>query len=140
MKELNSCLGVIGLVLLFLARGFLDFTHFVCFARNDGHLFPLSFPHIAVMSSRRRDISLLFSIKFRIFAMPSFENKKRLEVMITKTQLRTVSDKLPETFTIDDVIDRLIFIEKVQVGLEQSEKNIVNTKVEAEEKLSKWLR
>jgi len=60
--------------------------------------------------------------------------------MITKTQLRTVSDKLPETFTIDDVIDRLIFIEKVQVGLEQSEKNIVNTKIEAEERLSKWLK
>jgi len=60
--------------------------------------------------------------------------------MITKTQLRTVSDKLPETFTIDDVIDRLIFIEKVQVGLEQSEKNIVNTKIETEERLSKWLK
>ena len=60
--------------------------------------------------------------------------------MITKTQLRAVSDKLPETFTIDDVIDRLIFIEKVHVGLEQSQKNIVSTKIEAEEKLSKWLK
>ena len=60
--------------------------------------------------------------------------------MITKNQLQSVSDKLPETFTIDDVIDRLIFIEKVQTGLEQSEKNIVNTKIQAEEKLSKWLK
>ena len=59
--------------------------------------------------------------------------------MITKAQLQSVSDKLPDVFTIDDVIDRLIFVEKVQTGLQQSRNNIVNTKVEAEQKLSKWL-
>jgi len=60
--------------------------------------------------------------------------------MITKTQLKSISDKLPETFTIDDVIDGLIFVQKVQIGLEQSREGIVNTKIEAEEKLSKWLK
>ena len=59
--------------------------------------------------------------------------------MITKTQLQSVSDKLPDVFTIDDVIDRLIFVEKVQVGLRQSQNDVVNTKIEAEQKLSKWL-
>jgi hypothetical protein len=59
--------------------------------------------------------------------------------MITKTQLQSVSEKLPDVFTIDDVIDRLIFVEKVQTGLQQSHNNIVNTKIEAEQKLSKWL-
>ncbi|MDR2907317.1 MAG: hypothetical protein LBU91_04950 [Bacteroidales bacterium] len=59
--------------------------------------------------------------------------------MITKTQLQSVSDKLPDVFTIDDVIDRLVFVEKVQTGLLQSQNNVVNTKIEAQQKLSKWL-
>jgi hypothetical protein len=59
--------------------------------------------------------------------------------MITKNQLQSVSDKLPDVFTIDDVIDRLVFVEKVQAGLFQSQNNVVNTKIEAEQKLSKWL-
>jgi hypothetical protein len=60
--------------------------------------------------------------------------------MITKNQLQSVSDRLPDVFTIDDVIDRLIFVEKVQAGLEQSQQKIVNTKVQAEKKLEKWLK
>ncbi len=60
--------------------------------------------------------------------------------MITKNQLQSVSDKLPDVFTIDDVIDQLVFVEKIQSGLEQSKQNIVNTSVQAEEKLSKWLK
>ncbi len=60
--------------------------------------------------------------------------------MITKTQLQSVSDKLPDVFTIDDVIDQLIFVEKIQAGLEQSKLGIVNTTIQTEEKLSKWLK
>jgi hypothetical protein len=59
--------------------------------------------------------------------------------MITKTQLQSVSEKLPDVFTIDDVIDNLIFVEKVQTGLQQLQNNLVNTKLEAEQKLAKWL-
>jgi len=60
--------------------------------------------------------------------------------MITKTQLQSISDKLPDMFTLEDLIDRLVFMEKVQAGLGQSQNNIVNTKLEAEKKLSKWLK
>ncbi len=60
--------------------------------------------------------------------------------MITKTQLQSVSDKLPDVFTIDDVIDQLVFVEKVQTGLEQSRQNVVNTTVQAKTKLAKWLK
>ena len=60
--------------------------------------------------------------------------------MITKTQLQSISDKLPDMFTLENLIDHLIFIEKVQTGLWQSQNNVVNTKLEAEEKLSKWLK
>ena len=60
-------------------------------------------------------------------------------VMITKTQLIDTLDKLPEDLTVDQVIDHIIFIEKVQKGLADSSEGRVNTKEETKKKLSKWL-
>lgn len=60
--------------------------------------------------------------------------------MITKTHLLSTFDKLPENLTIDQVIDHLIFVEKVQKGLEDSENGRVHTKEEAKKKLHKWLK
>jgi len=60
--------------------------------------------------------------------------------MITKTHLLSTFDKLPENLTIDQVIDHIIFVEKVQKGLEDSENGRVNTTEEAREKLNKWLK
>jgi len=40
--------------------------------------------------------------------------------MITKTQIINSLEKLPENLTIDQVVDHLIFIEKVQKGLDDS--------------------
>lgn len=60
--------------------------------------------------------------------------------MITKTQLINTLEKLPENLTIDQVIDHVIFIEKVQKGLEDSENGRVYTNEEARSKLSKWLK
>ncbi len=48
--------------------------------------------------------------------------------------------KLPETFTIDDLIDQLIFIQKVEEGIAQSKAGKVHTKSEARKKLAKWLK
>jgi len=60
--------------------------------------------------------------------------------MITKTHLLSTFDKLPENLTIDQVIDHIIFVEKVQKGLEDSENGRVYTTVEARKKLNKWLK
>ena len=60
--------------------------------------------------------------------------------MITKTQIISTLDKLPEHLTIDQVVDHLIFIEKVQKGLSDSVKGRINTKEEAKQKLNKWLK
>jgi len=60
--------------------------------------------------------------------------------MITKTHLLDTFDKLPENLTIDQVIDHIIFVEKVQKGLEDSENGRVYTTEEARKKLSKWLK
>lgn len=60
--------------------------------------------------------------------------------MITKTQIINSLDKLPENLTIDQVVDHLIFIEKVQKGLDDSVNGRINTKEEARQKLNKWLK
>jgi hypothetical protein len=60
--------------------------------------------------------------------------------MITKTYLLSTFEKLPENLTIDQVIDHIIFVEKVQKGLEDSENGRVYTKEEAKKKLGKWLK
>jgi predicted transcriptional regulator len=60
--------------------------------------------------------------------------------MITKTHLISTFDKLPEHLTIDQVIDHIIFVEKVQKGLEDSENGRVFTTDEAKKKLNKWLK
>jgi len=60
--------------------------------------------------------------------------------MITKTQIIDSLDRLPENLTIDQVVDHLIFLEKVQKGLDDSVNNRINTKEEAKQKLNKWLK
>jgi predicted transcriptional regulator len=60
--------------------------------------------------------------------------------MITKTQIKNSLDNLPENVTVDQVIDQLIFIEKIQKGLDDSKNGRINSKEEAKEKLSKWIK
>jgi predicted transcriptional regulator len=60
--------------------------------------------------------------------------------MITKTQLINSLNNLPENLTVDQVIDHIIFVEKVQQGLEDVAQGRVNTKEEARDKLKKWLK
>ncbi len=60
--------------------------------------------------------------------------------MITKTQIINSLNQLPEKLTIDQLIEHLIFIEKVQNGLEDSNSGKVNSKEETKKKLIKWLR
>ena len=60
--------------------------------------------------------------------------------MITKAQVFSTVENLPEQFSIDEFIERLLFIDKVETGLKQSKAGEVNTKSEAKQKLSKWLK
>ncbi|MBE9469054.1 MAG: hypothetical protein IMY72_12145 [Bacteroidetes bacterium] len=59
--------------------------------------------------------------------------------MITKTQIKNSLDSLPENVSIDELIDHLIFIEKVQKGIDDSKNGKINSKEEAKKKLKKWI-
>jgi hypothetical protein len=45
--------------------------------------------------------------------------------MLTKDKVTKTFDRLPDSFTIDELIDQLIFIEKVEEGFKQSDEGKV---------------
>ena len=60
--------------------------------------------------------------------------------MLTKIQVIDTLKQMPENFSIDQLFDKLNFINKVEMGLSQSANGQVNTKEQAKVKLSKWLK
>ncbi len=48
-------------------------------------------------------------------------------------------NKLPDEFSIDEIIERLIIIEKIEKGRQDVRDGKVNTEEQAKAKLSKWL-
>lgn len=55
--------------------------------------------------------------------------------MVTKSQIKNSLDSLPENVTIEEVIENLIFLDKVNKGLDDSANGRVNTLEEARQKL-----
>jgi len=60
--------------------------------------------------------------------------------MLTRTQVFDTLEKMPEQFSIDHLFDKLLFVNKVEIGIAQSENGQVNSKEQAKQKLSKWLK
>ena len=52
--------------------------------------------------------------------------------MLTRMQVFDTLEKMPEQFSIDQLFDKLLFINKVEIGLAQSENGQVNTKEQAQ--------
>jgi len=45
----------------------------------------------------------------------------KIKKMLTKDKLKKTINNLPDSFTIDELIDHLIFIEKIEEGIKQSD-------------------
>ncbi len=60
--------------------------------------------------------------------------------MLTKDNVLKTISAFPDSFTLDELIDKLIFLNKVEKGIDQSIHNQINTPEEAKKKLSKWLK
>jgi hypothetical protein len=59
--------------------------------------------------------------------------------MLTKKKLISTLQSLPEKFSVEDVIDRIVLLQKVELGLEQSKAGKTKSTREAKAKLKKWL-
>ena len=60
--------------------------------------------------------------------------------MITKTKLKEQIDSFPEQFSIDELIERLILIEKIEIGKMQSENNQIISESELDIELDTWFK
>lgn len=58
--------------------------------------------------------------------------------MITKTKLKEQIDSFPEQFSIDDLIERLILVEKIEKGKIQSENDEILSESEFDKEMNKW--
>jgi predicted transcriptional regulator len=58
--------------------------------------------------------------------------------MLTKERLNKTINNLPDSFTIDELIDQLIFIEKVEEGLKQSDEGKVISNEDVKKMIDKW--
>ncbi len=60
--------------------------------------------------------------------------------MLTKKQVLKSLQALPAHFSVDELIDRIVLLQKIEIGMEQSASGKVFTKAEAKKKLKKWLK
>lgn len=60
--------------------------------------------------------------------------------MLTKEKIKKSIDSLPDNVTIDQVIERIILLDKIEQGLKDVEEGNVYSTEEAKVKLNKWLK
>jgi hypothetical protein len=60
--------------------------------------------------------------------------------MITKKKLLQTIQNLPEKFSVDELLDRIMLLQKIELGIEQSASGKVSSTSEAKKKLKKWLK
>lgn len=60
--------------------------------------------------------------------------------MLVKEKVIEAIQSLPHQFSIDDVMEKLIVLEKIEIGLKQVEEGKVLSTQEAKAKMKKWLQ
>ncbi len=60
--------------------------------------------------------------------------------MLTKAKLLAEIKTFPEEFSIDQLVERLILIEKVEIGRKQSEAGDIVSEEEMEYEVKKWFK
>jgi hypothetical protein len=62
------------------------------------------------------------------------------KVMLKKAKVLKSIRQLPENFSVDELIDRVVLLQKIETGIEQSEKGLVKSTAAAKKSLKKWLK
>lgn len=60
--------------------------------------------------------------------------------MLTRKKLKEQIDKFPEEFSIDELVERLILIEKVEKGMTQSKRGEVISDTDLDNEVEKWFK
>lgn len=60
--------------------------------------------------------------------------------MLTRNKVKEQIDKFPEEFSIDELVERLILIEKVENGMTQSEHGEIISDIDLDKEVKKWFK
>ncbi|MEZ5006562.1 MAG: hypothetical protein R2728_07655 [Chitinophagales bacterium] len=60
--------------------------------------------------------------------------------MLTKTKLKAQIENFPEEFSIDELVERLILVEKIEEGIKQSEKGNVISEAQLDKEIDLWFK
>ena len=60
--------------------------------------------------------------------------------MLTKEKVRKTIDRLPDKFTVDQVIEELVVLNKIEEGLKDIEQGRVFTTDQVKKELKTWLK
>ncbi len=60
--------------------------------------------------------------------------------MLTKEKVINTIAKLPESFSLDELVERMIVLEKIEKGLKDSDEDNVISEEEVEKQMKEWLK
>lgn len=60
--------------------------------------------------------------------------------MLTKEKVKKTIERLPENFTVDQVIEELVVLNKIEEGLKDLEEGRVFTTDQVKQELKAWLK
>ena len=78
--------------------------------------------------------------------LPLIISKKKLlkyfkfQIMITKKQILSSMKELPDRFSAEEIIDKIILLQKIDMGIEQSKEGKIVSENDARKRLKKWLK
>ena len=78
------------------------------------------------------DISTTFSFLVSL--------KKYKSQMLTKDKVRKTIDRLPENFTVDQIVEELVILDKIEEGLKDIEEGRVFSTDQVKQELKTWLK
>ena len=58
--------------------------------------------------------------------------------MLTKTNVIKTITKFPEYFSIDELVDKMILLDKIERGMQQADNNQVISDEELDKKIEEW--
>ena len=60
--------------------------------------------------------------------------------MLTKDKVRKTIDRLPESFTVDQLVEELVILNRIEEGLKDIEEGRVFTTDQVKKELKTWLK
>lgn len=60
--------------------------------------------------------------------------------MLTKTNVIKTITRLPDSFSIDELVDKMILLDKIEKGIKDADNGKVISEEELDKKIDKWLK